>query len=92
MSVQKDQLIKRAKEVLSRHKDEFQKYNINSSGIGYKTASDEKEKQIAIVFTVKKKKSNQELLSEGVEPIPSEIEGIPTSVEERPEGYTLHVR
>lgn len=89
MSNQKDELINRAKEVLSRHKDDFQKYNIIGSGIGYKDKSDEKQKEIAIVFTVKKKKNEQELLSEGIEPIPSHIEGVPTKVKEMPQGYTL---
>jgi hypothetical protein len=93
MSNQKDERINRAKEVLSRHKEEFQKYNIIGSGIGYKDKSDEKEKEkekdIAIVFTVKKKKSEDELLSEGIEPIPSHIEGVPTRVKEMPQGYTL---
>jgi hypothetical protein len=84
-----DERINRAKEVLSRHKDDFQKYNIIGSGIGYKDKSDEKEKEIAIVFTVKKKKNEQELLSEGIEPIPSHIEGVPTRVKEMPQGYTL---
>jgi len=91
MSNQKHERINRAKEVLSRHKDDFQKYNIIGSGIGYKDKSDDKEKEeeIAIVFTVKKKKSEDELLSEGIEPIPSHIEGVPTKVKEMPQGYTL---
>ena len=89
MSSQKDD-INRAKQVLNRHKDEFQKYNIISSGIGYKDKSDPK-KEIAIVFTVKKKKNEQELLSEGIEPIPPNIEGISTKVKELPLGYTLRI-
>ena len=89
VSSQKKELFDNAEKVLDSHEHEFKKYNINSSGVGYKTSNDGKEKQIAIVFTVKKKKSTSELLSEGVEPIPAYIEGIPTSVEERPEGYTL---
>jgi hypothetical protein len=89
MSNQKDEMISRAKEVLNRHKGDFQKYNIISSSIGYKNRNNEEEKEIAIIFSVKKKKAEHELLSEGIEPIPSQIEGVPTKVKEMPKGYTL---
>jgi hypothetical protein len=77
----------RAKEILNKHKQEFQKYNIIGSGIGFKTKPTNDEKQIAIIFYVRRKKNNQELLDENTEPIPQFIEEIPTEVIEMPNGF-----
>jgi hypothetical protein len=78
----------RAKDVLERHKDQIrQKYRVDGTGVGFKIENGKLTDKIALQFYVKKKKSKDQLLYEGITPIPDEIEGFPTDVTEIPGGF-----
>jgi hypothetical protein len=82
--------IDNAKDILYRHCSEFKKrYLIYACGIGYKIQRGKLTNKVAIIFYVKEKKSKEELLSQGITPIPEEIEGIPTDVISNPDAFKL---
>ena len=78
----------KAKDVLATQRDELKKkYSVDNTGIGYKIRNGKLSDTIAILFYVKRKKTKEELMSEGITPIPAEIEGIPTDVIAIPKGF-----
>ncbi|HJT48128.1 MAG TPA: hypothetical protein VJ729_08080 [Nitrososphaeraceae archaeon] len=84
----KRQIEQKAKDVLATQRDELKKkYSVDSTGIGYKIRNGKLTDTIAIIFYVKRKKTTEELMSEGITPIPAEIEGIPTDVISIPKGF-----
>jgi hypothetical protein len=56
-------------------------------GIGYKTQNGKLTNKVALVFYVTKKKSRDEIMSEGGIPIPEEIDGIATDIVEVAGGF-----
>jgi endonuclease G len=71
----------RARRLLNMHGNDMRKkYTTDGTAIGYKIKDGKYTDTIALIFYVKKKKSKEELLSEGITPIPKEIDGIPTDV------------
>lgn len=80
--------VSKAEQVLRRHRSEIRnRYSINQMGVGYKTAGGRITNKVALVFYVDKKKSKSELASQGIEPVPKEIEGIPTDIVEVRGGF-----
>jgi hypothetical protein len=78
---------KKVAEILKGRREQFKhQYAADSLGVGYKIKDGRLTDKVALIFYVKKKKSKEELLSEGLLPIPEEIEGIPTDVVAVPEG------
>jgi hypothetical protein len=81
MSKQKTTEIDQAKRYLRMHDDEIRKkYAVEGSAVGYKIKDGRYTDTVALIFYVKKKKSKEELLSEGISPIPEKMDGIPTDV------------
>jgi hypothetical protein len=85
-SVSKEE-VDNVKKILERHKDEIKKYEIQGTGVGFKTKNGEITNKLAIIIYVKKKKNIDELNKEKTSMIPKEIEGIPTDIVEVPEGF-----
>ena len=85
-SISKEE-VENVKKILQRHKDEIKKYEIQGTGIGFKTKNGERTNKLAIIIYVKKKKNIDELNKEKTSMIPKEIEGIPTDIVEVPEGF-----
>jgi hypothetical protein len=84
----KREIEQKAKDVLATHRDELRKkYSVDSTGIGYKIRNGKLSDTIAILFYVKRKKTKEDLMSEGIPPIPAEIEGVPTDVIAIPQGF-----
>lgn len=84
----KKEYVNRAKDVLDRHREEIKEtYLADGTAVGYKIINGRLTDKIALVFYVRKKKSKTELISEGITPIPVEIDGFPTDVVEIPEGF-----
>lgn len=54
----------------------------NKVGVGHKISKGKISDEFAIIFYIKKNKSNKELVAEGKEPIPENFYGIPTDVQE----------
>jgi len=80
--------VNKAKDILKRHKNQIrQKYAVDGTGVGFKIENGRLTDKIALQFYVKKKKSIEQLLSDGIMPIPGEIEGFPTDVIEIPGGF-----
>jgi hypothetical protein len=72
-----------AREVLEKHREEIRsRWQITGTGVGHKISKGKILDEIAIIFYIKKKKSNEELAAEGKEPIPENFYGIPTDVQE----------
>lgn len=72
-----------AREILNKHRSEIRsRWQITGTAVGYKIQKSKITDQVAIIFYVKKKKSNEELLAEGIEPIPENFYGCPTDVQE----------
>ena len=55
--------------------------------MGYKIKDGKYTDLVALIFYVKKKKSESELMSEGITPIPKKINGIATDVVVMPKGF-----
>jgi hypothetical protein len=78
----------KAKDILKRRSSEIkEKYSVNQMGIGYKMENGKLTNKVALIFYVKKKKTKEELLSEGITPMPTEIDGIPTDIVAVPGGF-----
>lgn len=74
-------VINKAKKLLSlRRNDLHRKYGASGSSVGYKIEGGKFTEKVALIFYVKKKKSDRQLRYEGVSPIPKKIDGIPTDV------------
>ena len=56
------------------------KYAAEGSAVGYKIKDGKYTDTVALIFYVKKKKSKEELLSQGISLIPEKIEGVPTDI------------
>jgi len=83
-------VIKRIKEILNTYGDELRKrHGTDQIAIGLKIKDDKVTDQVALIFFVKKKKDEKELLKEGIESVPEFIDGIPTDVVEI-EGFRFH--
>lgn len=81
MSKQRATQIDHAKRYLKIHDDEImKKFALEGSAVGYKIKDGKYTDTVALIFYVKKKKSKEELLSEGISPIPEKMDGIPTDV------------
>jgi hypothetical protein len=77
--------ISRAKNVLRKYSNEIKKFSHGRKpGIGFKFENGKMTDKVAFIFYVPKKKSKEEIFSEGGVPIPEEIGGIPTDVIEVP--------
>ena len=77
--------IDKVRKFLNRHGDDLRKkYVTEGIAIGYKVKDGKYTDTIALIFYVKEKKHIEDLLSEGILPIPNEIVGIPTDVVARP--------
>jgi hypothetical protein len=88
MSKQKATQIDLAKRYLKVHDDEIRKkYAVEGSAVGYKIKDGKYTDTVALIFYVKKKKSKEELLSEGISPIPEKMDGIPTDVVVMSKGF-----
>lgn len=88
MSKQKASEIDHAKRFLKMHDDEIRKkYAVEGSAIGYKIKDGKYTDTVALIFYVKKKKSKEELLSEGISPIPEKMDGIPIDVVVMSKGF-----
>jgi hypothetical protein len=88
MSKQKASEIDHAKRFLKMHDDEIRKkYAVEGSAIGYKIKDGKYTDTVALIFYVKKKKSKEELLSEGISPIPEKMDDIPTDVVVMSKGF-----
>ena len=84
----KREIEQKAKDVLATHRDELKKkYSVDNTGIGYKIQNGKLSNTIAILFYVKRKKSKEELMYEGIPAIPAEIEGVPTDIIAIPKGF-----
>ncbi|HEV8386463.1 MAG TPA: hypothetical protein VGQ03_02465 [Nitrososphaera sp.] len=80
--------VRKAEQVLRRHRHELRKrYSVSQVGVGYKTERGRISNKVVLVFYVDKKKTKSELVSEGVEPVPNEIDGIPTDIVEIRGGF-----
>jgi hypothetical protein len=78
----------RAKDILKRHEGQIrQKYAVDGTGVGFKIENGKLTDKITLQFYVKKKKSIEQLLSDGKTPIPHEIEGVSTDIIEIPGGF-----
>jgi hypothetical protein len=78
----------KARRVLDMHGNDMRKkYATEGSAIGYKIKDGKYTDTIALIFYVKKKKSKEELLSQGIIPIPKEIDGVPTDVVVMSKGF-----
>jgi hypothetical protein len=78
----------KARKVLDMHGNDMRKkYATEGSAIGYKIKDGKYTDTIALIFYVKKKKSKEELLSQGIMPIPKEIDGVPTDVVVMSKGF-----
>lgn len=72
-----------ARDILNKHRNEINsRWQTTGTSIGYKIRKGKITDEIAIIFYVKKKKSNDEILAEGKEPIPENFYGFPTDVQE----------
>jgi hypothetical protein len=81
MPNQKATEIDQAKRFLKMHDDEIRKkYAVEGSAVGYKIKDGKYTDTVALIFYVKKKKSKEELLSEGISEIPDKMDGMPTDV------------
>jgi hypothetical protein len=79
------ELVEKAKEILKKHRQEFQEYyGVDQIGVGYKITGGKVSDKVALIFYVKNKKKKDGLSSYN---IPEEIEGIPTDVVAIPEGF-----
>lgn len=84
----KREMEEKAKDLLATRRDELKKkYSVDSTGIGYKIRNGKLSDTIAVLFYVKRKKTKEELMSEGIPQIPEEIEGVPTDVIAIPKGF-----
>jgi hypothetical protein len=80
--------ISKAKDIIDKRATMLkQEYLADGVGIGYKIEDGKHTNKVALQFYVKKKKSKKELLTEGIKPIPEEIEGINTDVVEVKGGF-----
>jgi hypothetical protein len=79
--------IENMKKILDKHKDEIKKYEIQGTGIGFKTINGKRTNELAIIIYIKKKKNIDELNRDKSSMIPKEIEGIPTDIVEVQEGF-----
>jgi hypothetical protein len=72
-----------AREILDKHREEIRsRWQITGTGVGHKIREGKITDEVAIIFYVKKKKSNEELSAEGKVPIPENFYGFPTDVQE----------
>ena len=82
MSQVKEQM-ENAKKILDKHGEEIKTRWPNSgTGIGYKIKKGKITDEVAIIFYVKKKKSEEDLSAQGEKPIPEQFYSIPTDVQE----------
>jgi hypothetical protein len=80
----------KAKDILKRRSSELmEKYSVSGIGIQRKMENGKLTDKVVLIFYVKKKKSKEELLAEGITPLPTEIDGIPTDIVVEPSGYKL---
>ena len=85
---QKATQIDQAKRFLKMHDDEIRKkFAVEGSAIGYKIKDGKYTDTVALIFYVKKKKTKEELLAEGISPIPDKMDGIPTDVVVMSKGF-----
>jgi hypothetical protein len=88
MSKQKTTEIDHAKRYLKMHDDKIRKkFAVEGSAVGYKVKDGKYTDTVALIFYVKKKKSKEELLSEGISPIPEKMDGIHTDVVVMSKGF-----
>lgn len=86
----KQDYIRRAEQVLKRHRDEIKdRYAIKQMGVGYKIQNGKITNTVAILLYVDKKMNEQELASKRIKPVPAEIEGFPIDVIEIKGGFKL---
>ena len=77
--------IARAQTILKKYRKEIGKLSPNRKpAIGFKFENGIMTDKVALIFYVEKKKSKEEILSEGGIPIPEKIGGIFTDVVELP--------
>lgn len=80
--------VNRAISVLNKiSSDSKKKYSVKQMGVGFKIKNGKMTNQLALIFYVNKKMSKEELASEGITPIPEDVEGIPTDVVEIKGGF-----
>jgi hypothetical protein len=71
----------KAKRLLNiQSNDMCDKYGAEGTAVGYKVKDGKYTDTVAIIFYVKKKKSSEQLTTEGINIIPKKIEGICTDV------------
>jgi hypothetical protein len=74
-------IIKKAKKILLLHRNVLErKYGASGSSVGYKIKNGKITDDVALIFYVKNKKSDKQLKDEGISPVPTKINGIPTDV------------
>jgi hypothetical protein len=72
-----------ARDVLNTHRKEIkERWHNTGTAVGYKIRKGKITDEVAIIFYVKKKQTNDILLAEGKEPIPENFYGCPTDVQE----------
>jgi hypothetical protein len=78
----------KVKDLLNKRGDEIKrKYSVHQMGIGHKTQNGKLTNKVALVFYVNKKKSRDEIISEGGIPIPEKIDGVLTDIVEVVGGF-----
>lgn len=83
-------IINNAKNMLKMHEDEMkEKYRALSIGVGHRIEKGKMTDKIALIFYVEKKKTKEEMLSEGIQVIPLDINGIETQVIEVPHKFSM---
>ena len=71
----------KAKRFISIHGNDLRdKYGAEGTAVGYKVKNGKYTDNVALIFYVKKKKTNKQLRTEGTSIIPTKIEGILTDV------------
>lgn len=82
--------IKKARNYLDLHKNSLnRKYKVDGTAVGYKTKDGKYTDRVALIFYVKKKKSESELAAENITPVPKRINGIDTDVVVMAKGFRL---
>jgi endonuclease G len=82
--------IKSALRVLAKHRQRLRKNNaLTQVGVGYKIVDGKVTDTIAIVAVVRRKLEYEQLSEMHLDPLPGEIEGVPTDIIEVPDGFRL---
>jgi endonuclease G len=74
-------ITEKARRFISIHGNDLRdKYGAEGTAVGYKVKNGKYTENVALIFYVKKKKSNEQLRMEGTNMIPKKIKGICTDV------------